>query len=213
MLSANAKRSLLIVVVSLLFFTIAAFASQPVKKHQFGKPVCDGDECSIVLSNQFDASKNLCDASSAKTVYWNRQRPYYLIQCDCDCSMQKNVNWIIDKKRSRVYGFSYGRYVKKSYVETAAVETAVPERFASVRFSAATQPDKIRSSIFVLLNKLPSDMVSPYCYEVTYIKEGGGDLTVSGDSGVVPKNNHDYWIWNIAREKKSILLAIVNAIQ
>jgi hypothetical protein len=122
--------------------------------------------------------------------------------------MQHNATWLVDKVHETIYGFSYGRYVTKSFMEGATAATEIPDRFASVKLCDAPKLANLKSSVFVLLNKLPSEKIPPYCYEITYLKVGGGDLSLSNNDGTISKNNLDYWEANIPKNKKNALLSL-----
>jgi hypothetical protein len=197
--------------VSILFVAILS-VSEARGASQGGRGTCNGNECSLVLDSHLPESGNLCK-TSALSIHWKNGSDVYLVQCDCDCSMQQNTNWVVDKTAAKVYGFSYGRYVNKSFLEGATADTEMPDRFAIVKLCQAPLAEKLESSTFVLLNKLPSEKVPPYCYEVTYVTLSNGSLTLSNNKMVISRNNQDYWMSEVSSDDQSALLSIVGAIQ
>jgi hypothetical protein len=124
--------------------------------------------------------------------------------------MQANTIWLIDKRGKKVYGFSAGRFVSKSFIENATAETAVPDRFSSMKLCKAPVSEFLKSSIFVLLHKRPDDIAGPYCYEVTSIIQRGDDIVLSGDNGQIPMSNKNYWLPVIPQWQRSALFSVGN---
>jgi hypothetical protein len=88
--------------------------------------------------------------------FGTKNTPLYLVQCDCDCSLQQNTNWVIDKVHNKIYRLSYGRYLKKSFMETATIDTEVADRLTSVRLCEDPKPKLIKSSALCCSTNLPA---------------------------------------------------------
>ncbi len=210
-MSANSKNTLSVIISTTLFF----FAPLASYGNSSGDPIgatCDGDECSLTLDDRSEVGHKLCQ-TSLPVVFWTAGSRYYLIQCGCNCTMQSNSNWVVDKEKRKLYGFSYGRLFNRSYIEQATTATEVPDRFADVKLCEAPHREKVKSSIFILLKKLPDEKIAPYCYEVTYITEEDGHLAISNNYTQISKSDDDYWISKIPAKQKDIIFAIVDSIQ
>jgi hypothetical protein len=203
---------LIIAIAATLSFLMMAHQPHARTRGSVGEGTCDGGECTFTPGRPSKAVKEICE-TSLPTVFWDRNTPLYLVQCDCDCSLQQNTNWVIDKVHNKIYGLSYGRYLKKSFMEIATTATEVPDRLTSVKLCEAPKPKLIKSSAFVLLNKLPSDEPSPYCYEITYIIFSDNDLTLFNNEGIISNNNDNYWIKNINARTRSSLLSLIDSIK
>jgi hypothetical protein len=203
---------LIIAIAATLSFLMMAHQSHARTRGSVGEGTCDGGECSFTPRRPSKGIKEICE-TSLPVVSWDKNTSLYLVQCDCDCSLQQNTNWVIDKVHNKIYGLSYGRYLKKSFMETATSATEVPDRLTSVKLCESPKPKLMKSSAFVLLNKLPSDEPSPYCYEVTYIMFSGNDVTIFNNKGLISNNNDNYWTKNINAKTRSALLLLIDSIK
>lgn len=122
---ANSKKFIAIVAIPTLLYT--GIASAATSARHF-KRTCDGDDCSMPLDSKVKANRQLCSTSAV--AFWNLRRPeYYIVQCDCNCTMQANTIWLIDKRGKKVYGFSAGRFVSKSFIENQPPKRQSPTAF------------------------------------------------------------------------------------
>ncbi len=203
---------LTIAILATLSFIMTDHPSSARTRGSAGEATCDGGECTFTPGKPSKAVKQICE-TSLPTVFWDTNISLYLVQCDCNCSLQQNTNWVIDKVHNKIYGLSFGRYLKKSFMETATIATEVPDRFTSVSLCEAPKPKLISSSAFVLLNKLPSEEPSPYCYEITYIMFNGNDLTLLNNKGIISNTDNNYWITNVHQKTRSALLSLIDSIK
>jgi hypothetical protein len=211
-MSVKFKNSIFSRIVLMITFLSMQLPSYANETRQQNRGTCDGNECSLTLSHHSSGINKLCE-TSVLTVFWTKQNPYYLIECDCNCSMQRNNNWIVDVKNKKVYGLSYGRYVKQSYIESATTDTEVPDKFSSVKLCQAPRIGSVNGSIFVLLNKVPNESIYPYCYEITYIKKNGNIFEIQNDVRSIPNGDRNYWMLGISKNQKDALLSIAKSIK
>lgn len=203
-MSASFKTSL---VISGLFFYQIMCPASTLANEARSQQACDGNDCTMTLNNIHDTAA-LC-STSEPVAFWNRTRPEkYLVQCSCDCSMQTNTNWLIDKTTGKIYGFSAGRFASKAFISNSSADTEISDRFANFKFCTPPRKDALNSAIFVLLHKRPDSEASSYCYEITYIEKNGDSAALIGDHGSISKNDPNYWLKNIPTHTKSILFRI-----
>lgn len=200
---------LLIIACMSIYMLVTPLPASAEKLHFH--PACDGGECSVSLDSGSNLSKEFCSAASI--VVWNKSAPgYYMVQCDCECTMQANQIWLVDRNKKKIFGFSSGRIVSLSFIRQANSETEVPDRFSPVKFCRAPRHSLLRKAIFVMLHKRPGESVQPYCYEVIYVHPKGSSVMISGDDGLIHRDNEDYWLSSISRRQRSALLSIVKNI-
>ncbi|KAB0641028.1 hypothetical protein [Burkholderia stagnalis] len=173
--------------------------------------VCDGYECSKSIETSSTDANPICEDSNL-VVSWNRTRPsYYMVTCSCNCTMQLNSNWLVDKKNGNIYGF-LGRNINLSFLGQVDGATEVPDRFAPVKLCSAPKDYQDKSNLFALLHKRPDDTVSPYCYEVTFVRRINNKIVLHGEHGEIVPSNEGYWISTIEEWRKKKLHSIVRRI-
>jgi hypothetical protein len=201
-MSAGFKK--LIFIVGMFIFVLLIPLSVAAKKIYFN-PTCDGGECSISLNAGSRLSREFC--STASIIIWNKwDRRYYMVQCDCECTMQANHIWLVDRNERRVFGFSSGRIFSSDFIRQSSVDTEIPDRFSSVKFCEAPRADALDGAIFVMLHKRPSENDQPDCYEVIYVYSEKSSVVISGDSGIIETNRVDYWLSRVSRQQRLALL-------
>ena len=188
-----------------IFICALLISSSVAAKNLYFNPTCDGGECSISLNAGSRLSREFCSAASI--IIWNKwDRRYYMVQCDCECTMQANRIWLVDRVERKIFGFASGRIVSSDFVRRSNADTEIPDRFSSVKFCEAPRAEALNGVIFVMLHKRPSENGQPDCYEVIYVYSEKSSVVISGSNGIIKSNRVDYWLLRISRRQQRALL-------
>ncbi|WGS50869.1 hypothetical protein LFL96_05025 [Paraburkholderia sp. D15] len=184
----------------LFIFAVAsttALASGTLDAKNFVRTGCNSyGVCAGQIFLKGTSATNLCD-SDTMTIAWRKTQGTMLMVCNSKDTAEDNNAYVVSK--SSVVGLNFGRYVDMVAIASNP-NIEIPDQFSSKPLCAPASMEKLNSSDFLLLNKVPRN--GSYCYDVAYLKvKDNSPLQIEIENKYVKPGDSDFYSGKLKQEK------------
>jgi hypothetical protein len=184
------------------------FACETVDATESAAPVCANGECVVFINDKTPAAEALCDDAPV-TIRWIDGENVFLTTCAATGTAEQNTNFLSDAAGNHASKLVYGRPVLKQFVRQRP-EGPVPDKFAPRPYCTPPSLQKVATSTFVLLDKLPANTQNGYCFEPTYVYYDQGQIAIDTAKGKIAVSDKDYFGAPLTAQQRSNLTALID---